>query len=411
MEVIKVSNDIEILDAHKLKKASESILKLLRRIFEEFGFTSRHLHEISGKRVTRHTNISHREKIYLQQQILYDQKELGVLVDLFLLSCNVEKKKIVEVLAKDIFLHLLELGILEEVGADVVCPAHLTPLSDNYFLNDGEKHNDHQEHIIQIVLEQPYLIEVSKIVLESKFNKNDCKHSVLDICTGSGVIGQGIQHGKWSVLGLDINWRAIEYSRFNAKLNGFSQNSYSLQNIAKETPDGKYDVVISNPPYNAMVSVDGWDKSSDLDITLHAGVFGNQVSKPIMSKAYNLLNDDGIFFMVGTTLLKNGKIWHPDVEELSEKGTLIFLHKVIAPATSWEAIRLLFSTTPNYDKLAPGVFKKLVHSNNGFNEVSWGIIIFIKGGTPGYHLLYNLPTDGELIETSKIKDLKALIDL
>jgi hypothetical protein len=127
-------------------------------------------------------------------------------------------------------------------------------------------------------------------------------------------------------------------------------------------------------------------------MTLHADMFGSEVSSSILDRAYDMLANSGSFAIVSTWLLKNGAIWHPKAAEFTRKGTLILLHQPILPKASWEALRLLYKFEPRYQHLPAGKLTDLVNKAE-FDEVCIGILLFKKDGTSGYRKIYNVPTD------------------
>lgn len=85
---------------------------------------------------------------------------------------------------------------------------------------------------------------------------------VLDMCTGSGCIAVSIARlGKpESVSAVDISQEAIEVAKNNAKINNVSDKiifilSDLFDKVEKEEDDGRFDVIISNPPYIAHDTV------------------------------------------------------------------------------------------------------------------------------------------------------------
>ena len=177
--------------------------------------------------------------------------------------------------------------------------------------------------------------------------------------------------------------------------------------IRHNAPDERFDLILANPPYSSFLPAA--DTREGLNITLHAGVFGNSVSAPILDRVDELLVDGGAFFMIGTHLLKDGEIWHPAAERLKQTGSLLFLHQPISSALSWEGIRLLWAVTPDYDKIEQGGIARMIHENNGFNQVAWGILAYFKGAAAGYHRVYNLATDAVLVDRPRIDEIRRLI--
>ncbi len=98
-------------------------------------------------------------------------------------------------------------------------------------------------------------------ILESNFI-NDA-NSVLDLCTGSGVIANTIKYYKkdLNVYGIDSSFAAIELAKDNAKLYDLDTKFY-LKNIFSLKQDFLYnfDLIVCNPPYI--------DKNHPLDISV-----------------------------------------------------------------------------------------------------------------------------------------------
>jgi release factor glutamine methyltransferase len=85
---------------------------------------------------------------------------------------------------------------------------------------------------------------------------------VLDICSGTGCIGLGLLNSMKgrdhaldsSLVGIDINPRAVMLSRVNARRAGLEQQSRficcdALTNLDNLSDTGEFDVICSNPPY------------------------------------------------------------------------------------------------------------------------------------------------------------------
>ena len=82
---------------------------------------------------------------------------------------------------------------------------------------------------------------------------------ILDICSGSGCIGISLAHfvGGASVTMLDISDKAIEISKKNAERNSVSDRvTVKKCDILSETPNEKYDIIVSNPPYIETAVID-----------------------------------------------------------------------------------------------------------------------------------------------------------
>ena len=131
-----------------------------------------------------------------------------------------------------------------------------------------------------------------------------CKgKSVLDLCTGSGCII--ISLAKLSELkkavGIDISENALQVARRNAKK--LSVDVRFLKSDLFENIEGKYDIIVSNPPYiktgdlkSLMPEVKDYEPSLALD----AGLDGLIYYRRIINDLPRYINTGGyVFFEIG----------------------------------------------------------------------------------------------------------------
>ncbi len=121
---------------------------------------------------------------------------------------------------------------------------------------------------------------------------------ILDIGTGSGCIGISLaRYIKGAEVTLaDISEGALETAERNAVKNGVEVRTVRLD-ILKEIPDGKFDIVVSNPPYIETEVVNGLDstvKDYEPISALDGGEDGLMFYRRITEIAPQLLNDGGI---------------------------------------------------------------------------------------------------------------------
>ena len=84
-----------------------------------------------------------------------------------------------------------------------------------------------------------------------------------DLCTGSGCIAIVLaKHGGAHVFACDISAGAIEKAKENAEVNGVSAlTEFSVADVKSDVLNGKYDMIISNPPYIRTVDIAGLGES------------------------------------------------------------------------------------------------------------------------------------------------------
>jgi len=116
---------------------------------------------------------------------------------------------------------------------------------------------------------------------------------VLDLCTGSGYIGLTIKQKTGAeVVMSDIDSEAIKQSKLNAKNNNLDVQI--IQSDMFKNIEGKFDVIISNPPYipesnELPESVMKYDPHT----ALFGGVDGNDFYKQIVNEYKTYLKPGG----------------------------------------------------------------------------------------------------------------------
>ena len=123
--------------------------------------------------------------------------------------------------------------------------------------------------------------------------------NILDIGTGSGCILLSILkelvHSRG--IGIDISTRAIKTAQINSKnLNLFHQSKFKVFDISKFNV-GKYDLIVSNPPY--IPTKDIKNLSEDIInyeplVALNGGLDGLDLIKKVIYKSNSLLKKNGL---------------------------------------------------------------------------------------------------------------------
>lgn len=142
-------------------------------------------------------------------------------------------------------------------------------------------------------------------ILEKMKNK---AFSALDIGTGSGCIAITLAHYNKNALvrGIDISKGALEVAKKNANDLGVSDRvTFEEQDVFKLDAYGKYDVIVSNPPYIETDVI----KTLDIDVKDHeplgaldGGEDGLLYYRHIVKISPRLLTKSGILaFEVGHT--------------------------------------------------------------------------------------------------------------
>jgi len=124
---------------------------------------------------------------------------------------------------------------------------------------------------------------------------------ILDLCTGSGCIGIACAHEfeQAEVELLDISFEALEVAEENIQEHAVGDRVTALQSDLFAAASGRYDLIISNPPY-----VDADDMAClpeeyhhEPELALAAGNDGLDLVRIMLSQVRDYLTDDGVFVL------------------------------------------------------------------------------------------------------------------
>jgi ribosomal protein L3 glutamine methyltransferase len=126
-------------------------------------------------------------------------------------------------------------------------------------------------------------------------------HRILDLCTGSGCIGIAcaMAFPEAQVELLDISFEALALADENIARHQLGDRVMALQSDLFVAADGKYDIIVSNPPY-----VDADDMSclpkefhNEPELALAAGEDGLDLVRIMLAQARQYLSSDGVFIV------------------------------------------------------------------------------------------------------------------
>lgn len=145
------------------------------------------------------------------------------------------------------------------------------------------------ENVLIPRFETEELVENTIKYIDMYFKENT---KVIDLGTGSGAIGITLKKERpnLDVTLLDISNLALEVSRENAK--ELEANVSFIKSDMLTNVMGKYDVIISNPPYiKDNEKIDPLVKNNEPHLALYAGPDGLDCYKKILKQVKNHVND------------------------------------------------------------------------------------------------------------------------
>ena len=125
---------------------------------------------------------------------------------------------------------------------------------------------------------------------------------VLDIGTGSGCILLSIlkERKYFYGTGIDISKKSINVSKFNAKKLNLENRVKFFHSSVDNFTRGKYDLVVSNPPYIELVNLKYLEKdivNFEPKLALSGGFDGFSKIRKVINKANCLIKKNGKFIL------------------------------------------------------------------------------------------------------------------
>ena len=135
-----------------------------------------------------------------------------------------------------------------------------------------------------------------------KLSKKRFKLQILDIGTGSGCILLSLlkEIPSFYGTGIDISKKSINVSKYNAKMLNLTNRVKFYNSDVDKFKIGKYDIVVSNPPYIELLKLKYLDKDLykfEPKIALNGGMDGFSVIKKVVHKTSFLIKKNGKFFL------------------------------------------------------------------------------------------------------------------
>ncbi len=184
----------------------------------------------------------------------------------------------------------------------------------------------------------------TEIIIEQvlKLTKNKSKLRVLDIGIGSGCILLSILKEKKNFygVGLDISKKCINISKINA----YNLNVINRLKLFNSCIDnfkyGKYDLIISNPPYINKFDLKYLDKdviNFEPRLALNGGLDGISEIRKVITKSSELIKKNGKFILeigfdqknkVKKLLINNGFYINKIFQDLAKRDRCIVSTKI-----------------------------------------------------------------------------------
>ena len=144
----------------------------------------------------------------------------------------------------------------------------------------------------------------SELIIEQvlKIYSKDYQLQILDIGTGSGCILLSIlkERSNFYGTGIDISKKSINVSKFNAKQLNLTNRVKFFHSSVDNFNNGKYDIIVSNPPYIEQLSLKYLEKdvvNFEPKLALSGGFDGFSKIRKVINKSSILIKKNGKFIL------------------------------------------------------------------------------------------------------------------
>jgi len=144
----------------------------------------------------------------------------------------------------------------------------------------------------------------TEIIIEQvlKIYSKNVQSQILDIGTGSGCILLSIlkERSNFYGTGIDISKKSINVSKFNAKQLNLTNRVKFFYSSVDNFNNGKYDIIVSNPPYIEQLSLKYLEKNVvnfEPKLALSGGFDGFSKIRKVINKASILIKKNGKFIL------------------------------------------------------------------------------------------------------------------
>ncbi len=203
----------------------------------------------------------------------------NILVRLFWLGRAVSESVLHEKLPGLNVEELVGTGLLNSQDGIVRSAAKLTPYHDLLLVSDfvPEIHRElSADHVLGV--------GAASLTLASLTVRRRVK-TALDIGAGAGIQAFLATCHADHVIGTDTNPRALNFARFNAKLNGIDGIEWREGSLYEPVAEQKFDLLVSNPPY--VISPESRFVFRDTNLP------GDTISEQVVRGAGERLNEGG----------------------------------------------------------------------------------------------------------------------
>ncbi|MBI3924557.1 MAG: methyltransferase [Armatimonadetes bacterium] len=270
------------VDPSRFRKADPEALRCLPARLQAAGLTEDSLRELLSIRDV--PLIKPQEMPGYLWRCRKDNSPRALLACLWLLGQWVPGAQASKIMGEDAVHAMVEAGLLADDEALVGARVDLYPCQGTYLVTDCLLARSYQEgHVYQLGTDSYALARATP---RKKVRR------ALDLCTGSGIHAIMAARHADEVVGVDLNPRAVDYARLNARLNSVEERCrFEVADLYAPVQGQLFDLITVNPPFVP---------TPDDTVLRHrtGGRSGEEISRRLVAGLPRHLEIGGTFAMV-----------------------------------------------------------------------------------------------------------------
>ena len=154
----------------------------------------------------------------------------------------------------------------------------------------------------RVIIPRSYFVEMIGQQLDAWLRKPAAVRRVADVCTGSGclaiLLAQHFPQAK--VDAVDLSADALEVAKINVGAHGLEKRvRLWASDVFDAVPAAKYEVILSNPPYEPSAHVDAQapEFAAEPRMAHDGGGDGFDIIRKLLRQARTRLTDEGLVFI------------------------------------------------------------------------------------------------------------------
>lgn len=151
----------------------------------------------------------------------------------------------------------------------------------------------------RVLIPRSYFLEIIPRWLETWLPKGCKVTRAVDVCTGSGCLAILLakQFPRATVDAIDLSAEALDVARINVKEHGLGRRvRLHRSDVFDAVPEERYDIILSNPPYEPSATCDGLPEEFKQEprLALDGGKDGLDIIRKLLNQARDRLKPHGI---------------------------------------------------------------------------------------------------------------------